>query len=65
MQQSAQGFFLIPFLGLVALYVWSLIWAFKDAERRGKPGCLIVLLVALLWPLGLVLWRIARPERRW
>jgi hypothetical protein len=65
MQESAQGFFLIPFFALLVLYIGSLIWVFKDAERRGKSGCLIALLVALLWPLSLILWLIARPERRW
>ncbi|GAB3810701.1 hypothetical protein [Pontibacter rugosus] len=52
-------------LGLVGLiiYVWSIIWAYKDAERRGKPGWLVAIVVAFLaWPVGLILWLIIRPK---
>ncbi|RAU81789.1 hypothetical protein [Pontibacter arcticus] len=52
-------------LGIVilVLYVWSIIWAYRDAERRGKSGILIALLVAFLpsWPLGIILWLLIRP----
>jgi hypothetical protein len=51
----------IALLVLVA-YVGSIIWAYRDAERRGKPGWLVALLVALLsWPLSLVVWLLFRP----
>ncbi|MCC9167440.1 hypothetical protein [Pontibacter harenae] len=52
-------------LGLVILiiYIWSIVWSYKDAERRGKPGWLVALLVALLsWPISLILWLIIRPS---
>ncbi|WP_162425929.1 hypothetical protein [Pontibacter pudoricolor] len=52
-------------IGLVLLvfYIWSVVWAYKDANRRGKPGWLVAVLVALLsWPLGLVLWLLFRPN---
>mgnify|MGYP006908272852 CR=1 FL=1 len=56
-------FFAAFALILLALYVWSLVWLYGDSERRGKPGCLVVLLVALIgWPLGLLLWVVVRPE---
>ena len=29
---------------MLVLYVWSIAWAYGDAEARGKPGCLGVLL---------------------
>jgi hypothetical protein len=52
-------------LVFLALYVWSIIWSYADAESRGKSGCLVALLVALLsWPLGLVIWLVARPNDR-
>ena len=45
------------------LWVWSIVWAYRDAERRGKSGLLVALLVAFLsWPLGLLAWVIFRPE---
>lgn len=52
------------FVGLLGLvvYVGSIIWAYRDAERRGKPGWLVALLVALLsWPLSLLIWFVFRP----
>jgi hypothetical protein len=52
------------FMGLLGLflYVWSIIWAYRDAERRGKPGWLVALLVALLsWPVSLLVWIVFRP----
>ena len=52
-------------VGLFALflYIWSLVWVYGDAERRGKSGCLVALLAALIqWPLSLLLWLVFRPE---
>lgn len=62
--------FAVPLMlfGLVmfALYIVSIFWAFGDAERRGKSGCLVALIVAFLsWPLGLLLWVVLRPEGRY
>jgi hypothetical protein len=55
---------LIPFLFVVfALLVWSLIWVYQDAEKRGKSGILVALLVFLLeWPISLLVWLVFRPE---
>ena len=48
--------------GLV-LYVCSVVWAYRDARRRGKSGLDVALMVALLvWPLGLLLWIVFRPD---
>jgi hypothetical protein len=47
------------FLGLL---VWSLAWVYGDAERRGKSGCLVVLIIVLFgWPISLLLWVVFRP----
>ena len=49
-------------LGLV-LYVASLVWVYRDAERRGTAGALVVIMVAVIaWPLGLIVWWLIRPE---
>ncbi len=51
----------VGLLGML-LYIGSIIWAYRDAERRGKPGWLVALLVALLsWPLSLLVWVLFRP----
>ncbi|MEJ8757012.1 hypothetical protein WG947_08400 [Pontibacter sp. H259] len=49
-------------IALLVLYIWSVVWAYKDANRRGKPGWLVALMVALLsWPVGLIVWLLFRP----
>lgn len=43
------------------------VWLMGDAEARGKPGCLVVLLVLLVLLLnfpGLLIWLLFRPEIR-
>lgn len=50
-------------LPLIAVYIGSIIWAYNDAEKRGKPGLLVALLVLLAtWPLGLIIWLLIRPK---
>lgn len=45
-----------------ALFIWSLVWVYGDAERRGKSGCLVVLVILFFgWPLSLLLWLVFRP----
>ena len=47
------------------VYAGSLAWVFADAENRGKSGCLVVLVVMFLfWPIGLVVWLVFRPNRK-
>ncbi len=49
-------------IGLI-LYIWSIIWVYRDAEQRRRPGILIAILVAFIaWPLGLIVWLFIRPE---
>ena len=38
------------------------VWAFRDARRRGRSGILIGLLVFCTFPLGVILWLLARPD---
>jgi len=46
------------------IYVGSVIWAFVDAQNRGKSGCLVAVLVLILpWPVGLIVWLLIRPSR--
>jgi hypothetical protein len=41
--------------------VGSLIWVFSDARLRGKSPENVTSMVALCWPVGLLLWLIFRP----
>ena len=58
------GFGLFLSMLSFVLIVLSLMWAFADAEARGKSGCLVALLVFLLWPVSLLIWIVFRPEHR-
>lgn len=56
-------FLLVFLLGFLAVYIWSIVWACRDAGRRGKSPLLVGILVALLsWPIGLVVWLLIRPD---
>lgn len=47
----------------LALYIASIIWVYRDANRRGKSGVLVALLVALIsWPIGLLVWLLIRKN---
>lgn len=47
------------------VYISSVGWAARDAETRGKSGCLVALLVAFgTWPLSLLMWIAFRPFKR-
>jgi small-conductance mechanosensitive channel len=48
-------------LMMLVFYVGCILWVWGDADRRGKPGFLVALLVASMPWLGLLLWIIARP----
>jgi hypothetical protein len=48
---------------VLLLYVFSVAWAYGDAEARGKSGCLVAFLVTILsWPIGLIAWLAFRPN---
>jgi hypothetical protein len=47
-----------------ALYVVVIVWAVGDAQRRGKSGLLVALLILVMGPIGLVAWLLFRPEPR-
>lgn len=69
MEEGAEIFFglglitlVIIFVGFI-LYIWSIIWAYRDAEQRRRSGLLIAILVAFVpWPLGLIIWLFIRPD---
>ncbi len=50
-------------IAIFVVYIVTIIWSYGDAEKRGKSGCLVAILVAFLsWPLGLIIWLVARPN---
>jgi len=54
---------MVGLLLIVALYVWSIIWVYNDAESRGNSGLFVAVLVTLCsWPIGLIFWLAFRPK---
>ncbi len=49
-------------IGLVIALACA-VWAWNDANERGKPGVLVGVLVFLFPVVGLIAWLIFRPER--
>ena len=50
-------------LVLLVFAIWTCIWAYKDSQREGKPGWLVVVLIMLSSPIGLFLWLVVRSEK--
>lgn len=50
-------------IGLLVLFVVSLIWIYNDAESHGKTGCLWLLLVWITWPLGALAYLVLRDRK--
>jgi len=44
------------------LYIASLFWVYKDSVKRGKTGCLWVLIVFFTWPFGLIAYFLLREQ---
>jgi hypothetical protein len=47
----------ILILGLVAMF-----WVYQDAEKRGKTGCLWLLLISATGPLGIIAYFVLRDR---
>ncbi len=56
----------IETLVIVTLFVWSLVWICRDANRRGKSGFwAFVFALAACYPLSLIWWLWLRPPRQY
>jgi uncharacterized membrane protein YozB (DUF420 family) len=44
------------------LYIISLVWAYNDANNRGKSGCIWALIIWFTWPLGLLAYLFLRDQ---
>ena len=47
---------------LTILYIWSLVWVYQDSQKRGKTGCLWLLIVFFTWPFGLIAYFLLRDQ---
>ena len=61
---EALGYFILSLgiIGILCVFIWSLVWVYRDAKKRGQRASLVVLLVALMnWPVSILLWLVIRP----
>jgi hypothetical protein len=56
------GVFEIGFILLLVLWIWAIIWVYRDAEKRGMNGTLWALLVLVGSIIGLIIYLIIRNE---
>lgn len=47
---------------MMILYIASLVWVYRDSEKRGKTGCLWLLIVFFTWPFGLIAYFLLRDQ---
>jgi len=47
---------------MLVLYIASLVWVYRDSEKRGKTGCLWLLIVFFTWPFGLIAYYLLRDQ---
>ena len=65
MSSNLTFFSIFMIIIIVSVFIWSLVWVYKDAEARGKKGILVVIVVACIsWPVSLLLWMLIRPEMK-
>ena len=55
------AFTVLPLL-LVILWIWAIVWVYRDAEKRGMSGALWALLVFVGSIIGLIIYLIIRNE---
>ena len=46
----------------LVLFAVSLVWVYRDAEARGKTGCLWLLIAFFTWPFGLLAYVLLRDK---
>ncbi|MGA9347248.1 MAG: hypothetical protein WBW48_00395 [Anaerolineae bacterium] len=66
---NGNGFDLLGscFVGLcvLAIFILTLVamfWVYQDAEKRGKTGCIWLLLISAMGPLGIIAYLVLRDR---
>ena len=49
-------------IAALVLLVASLAWVYLDAPKRGKTGCLWLLIAFFTWPFGVVAYAVLRDK---
>ena len=49
-------------LAIPIFWIACIVWAYRDAEARGKEPVLVALMVGLIpFPIGFLVWLFVRP----
>lgn len=56
---------IVSLAGVIFLlaYLVSLFWVYQDAEKRGKTGCMWLLLIYFTFPFGLIAYLSLRDKK--
>ena len=55
------GALCIVWVVLLIIWLYVLVWVYKDAKRRGKSGVVWLLIVFFFSIIGLIVWLVVRP----
>lgn len=58
---TVDGLLLGFLFAVLGFYLWSIRWAYLDAQARGKSAFWVAMLVFSLGPTGLIIWLAFRP----
>ncbi|MDX1436115.1 MAG: hypothetical protein R3335_04850 [Anaerolineales bacterium] len=47
---------------IMALYIASLVWLYRDSHARGKTGCMWLLIAFFTWPFGVLAYFLLRDQ---
>ena len=50
------------FLAIFILTLVAMFWVYRDAEARGKTGCLWLLLISATGPVGIIAYFVLRDR---
>jgi hypothetical protein len=63
MEMFGAGLFCVAYGVFLILWIFVLIWVYRDAEERGMSGILWVLVVFFLSIIGLIIYIVVRDDK--
>lgn len=57
------GGFCAIYVVIFVVWIFVLIWVYRDAESRGKSGVLWLIVVLVGGIIGLIIWLVIRPPK--
>lgn len=57
------GAYCILYIVILIVWIFVIVWVYKDAEKRGKSGILWAIIVFFTSIIGLIIWFVVRPKQ--